>query len=523
MRDELALLYGHPAGDRAFDRLAGLLAEQPRIPSRRRLTHGDVVLIAYPDHVQRPDTPPLRALGDFAAEHLAELVSTLHLLPFHPATSDDGFAVSDYEAVDSRLGTWRNVLALGAEFRLMFDFVLNHVSASHPWFRSFLRDEQPYRDYFFVPPPGADLATVRRPRTTPLLTPFQTTAGERRVWTTFSPDQIDLDYTNPDVLVAMARILLMYVRRSAHIVRLDAVGFLWKKPGTESIHLPETHAVVRLLRNLVDVAAPDVRLLTETNVPHDENITYLGNGNREAQLVYNFALPALLVHTLHTGDATTLTAWASTLRSPVPSGMFFNVTATHDGIGLTPVAGILPPADVNAMIERAQRAGALVTYRTGPQGDEPYELNATYIDALSHPDEDERVRVDRFLVTQAIMLALKGVPGVYLPGLLGIGNWAEGAEGRDNREINRRRLGYDEADERTRGAVFRRYAELLRRRRAEPAFDPRAEQRVLEVDPRVFALERTARDGSSRVVALHNISGEQVGDLAPYEVRWTTA
>ena len=522
MRDELALLYGQPAGDVAFDRLAGLLAEQPRGPGRRHLTHGDVVLIAYPDHVQRGGSAPLRVLNDFASEHLADLVSTVHLLPFHPATSDDGFSITDYEAVDDRLGTWRDVLALGARFRLMFDFVLNHCSRSHPWFQAFLRDEPPYRDYCLVPPDGADLSTVRRPRATPLLTPFETSAGERLVWTTFSADQVDLDYTNPDVLLAMVRVLLMYIRRSAHIVRLDAIGFLWKRPGTESIHLPETHAVVRLLRNLVDVAAPDVRLLTETNVPHEENVAYLGEGNREAQLVYNFALPALLVHTLHTGDATTLTRWAATLRTPLPSATFFNVTATHDGIGLTPVSGILPPADVTAMIDRARRGGALVTYRTGPGGDEPYELNATYIDALSHPDEDERVRVDRLMVTQAIMLALKGVPGVYLPSLLGLGNWNEGAEGRDNRAINRRRLGYDEAHDMMRGTVFGRYAELLERRRSEPAFDPRAEQRILEVDPRVFAVERTARDGSSKVLALHNVSGEQVHDLAPYEVRWET-
>ena len=312
--------------------------------------------------------------------------------------------MSDHTAVDPRFGTWEDVLALAHDFRIMVDFVLNHVSASHPWFRAFLAGEAPYRDFFVVPPPDADLSTVRRPRTSPLLTPF----GDKRVWTTFSPDQIDLDYGNPDVLVEMVEVLLAYIRRDAHIVRLDAVGFLFKQPGTESIHLPETHAAVRLLRNVVDVVAPDVRLLTETNVPHDENVTYLGEGHREAQLVYNFALPALLVHTIHTGDATTLTRWAATLRTPLPSATFFNVTATHDGIGLTPVAGLLAPADITAMLERAQRNGALVSYRTSPDGlPEPYELNAAYIDALDSG-------VDAFLVTQAIMLALKGVPGVYL-------------------------------------------------------------------------------------------------------------
>ena len=513
IRDELAFLYGSRVGDLTAARLEELLAEQPRLPGRRALTQNDVALIAYPDHVRRDGVAPLRALGAFARGHLKEAVSTVHLLPFHPSTSDEGFAVRDHTAVDPRFGTWEDVLALGNHFRLMFDFVLNHVSASHPWFEAFLDDQLPYRDYFLVPPPEADLSTVRRPRTTPLLTPF----GDRRVWTTFSPDQVDLDYGNPDVLVEMAHVLLMYLRRNAHIVRLDAVGFLFKEPGTESIHLPRTHTTVRLLRNLADVVAPDVRLLTETNVPHDENVTYLGGGNREAQLVYNFALPALLVHTLHTGDATTLTRWAATLRTPMPSATFFNVTATHDGIGLTPVAGLLAPADTRAMIARAQEHGALVSYRTGPDGrEEPYELNAAYIDALGGDP-------DRFLVSQAIMLALQGVPGVYLHSLLGTGNWQEGAVGRDNRAINRRRLTYGEAEDSARGELFARYVELLRRRRAEPAFDPRGAQRILDLDPRVFAVERTSPDESSRVLALHNVSGERALDLEPYEISWRRA
>ena len=526
LRDRLTGLYGPQLGEQTAARLFVLLAGQPRLPDRRHLTERDALLIAYPDHLRSGDgASPLATLGAFAAERLRGAISAIHLLPIHPSSSDGGYAVTDCDAVDPRFGTWEDLYAIARDFRLMLDLVLNHVSASHPWFAAFLRDEEPYRSWFIVPPEGADLTPVRRPRATPLLTTFSTRGGDRDVWTTFSADQVDLNYRDPGVLLEAVRVLLEYVRRGAYLVRLDAVGFVWKAPGTESIHLPEAHAIVRVLRDVLDVVAPDVRLVAETNVPHDENVTYLGAGHREAQLVYNFALAPLLVHTLHTGDAAVLSRWAAELRTPLPSAMFLNLTASHDGIGVLPVFGLLSDAERSALVERVVAHGGLVSYRMLPDGSiAPYELNVAYVDALSPPEDPVELRVARLLVSQAIALALKGVPAIYLPTLLGSRSWREGVavEGH-NRAINRQKLqlGRDldlaELDDvaTERGLTHTRLLELVRARAATPAFDPRAAQRILDHGPGVFAIERVTTDGSQRVLAFHDVAGTGVEIALP--------
>jgi sucrose phosphorylase len=529
IRDELASLYGQRDGEWTARRLFALLAKQPRTPGVRRLTEADAILIAYPDHLRREGLTPLQALGAFAESHLADAVSAVHVLPFHPYTSDDGFAVSDCESVAEQHGTWEDLFAISRRFRLMVDLVLNHVSSQHPWVARYLRGEQKYEHYFFEPPPDYDLSAVRRPRATPLLTPFERPDGDQvQVWTTFGPDQLDLNYREPRVLLEAMRVLLTHVRRDAYLVRLDAVGFVWKESGTESIHQPGAHTIVRLFRHVLDVAAPDVRLVAETNVPHAENVTYLGRGDREAQLVYNFALPPLLVHTMHTGDATALTEWARTLRVPLPSASFLNFTASHDGIGVTPVRGVLPPADIDRMIARVEDHGGLVSYRARPDGThEPYELNVSYIDALTAPSASDGERAARFLVSQAIMLALQGVPGIYLHSLLGSRSWPEGVTGpTDRRAINRQKLVIDGDGpdalrlgdlldpETLRGMVHGPFVRFLRIRRATPAFHPRAPQSVLDLHTSVFALERWTIDDEQRVLALHNVAP----DTAPVKL-----
>lgn len=126
-------------------------------------------------------------------------------------------------------------------------------------------------------------------------------------------DQVDLNYQNPDVLIKMLDVLLFYASKSARIIRIDAIGHVWKKPGTTCLNLAEVHHLVRLIREVLNVVFPNVQLLTETNVPHEENIQYLGDGTNEAQLVYQFSLPGLVIHSFLTGNRTKLTEWAKTL------------------------------------------------------------------------------------------------------------------------------------------------------------------------------------------------------------------
>lgn len=518
LQDHCAALYGAEEGASVAARVGELLARwAPRLPQARAsgLSPGDALLISYGDQLSEPGVPPLRTLAAFGEGQLAGLVSGVHILPFFPWTSDDGFAVSDYRAVDPALGDWDDVARLGRSFRLMFDAVINHVSSAHAWFQGFLRDDPRYRDYFVTVAGDPDLSRVVRPRALPLLTRVDTAAGPRAVWTTFSTDQVDLNYRNPEVLLEVLDVLLFYAAQGASLLRLDAIAYLWKEIGTSSIHRPETHRLIQLLRAALDRVAPHVLLVSETNVPHADNVAYFGDGTNEAQLVYNFALPPLVLHSLRTGSAGALSAWAAGLAVPSRQATFFNFLASHDGIGLNPVRGILAPDDIDRLVEQVRQHGGLVSFKHEPDGSQtPYELNVNYFDALSDPasaEPPERA-VSRFMVAQAIMLALAGVPGIYFHSLFGSRGWPEGARATGRaRTINRAKLARaaleaELADPPSRRAqVFGRFAELLRARRA-PAFDPYGSQRVLDAGPSVFALLREA-PGAPAVVCLHELAG----------------
>jgi glycosidase len=529
----LAAMYGESVGQAAYGRLMRLLDEYgPRLARSgggappgdgagrpATLTEHDAILITYGDQVREPGVPALQTLARFCERHLAGLVSGVHILPFYPYSSDDGFAVIDYRKVDAALGTWEDVARLGASFRLMFDAVINHVSAESDWFRAFLRDDPTYRDYFIVVPEGADLSQVVRPRALPLTTRVTTPSGEKAVWTTFSADQIDLNYGNPDVLLEIMDTLLLYVTRRAEFIRLDAIAYLWKEFGTPCIHLPRTHRFIQLLRAVLDAVAPQVVLVTETNVPHAENVSYFGDGTNEAQMVYNFALPPLVLHAFQTEDARRLAGWAAGLSLPSGQVTFFNFLASHDGIGLNPARGILSEDEIAMMVERTRARGGLVSYKRNVDGTQsPYELNVNYFDALAQggAEEDIESGAERFVAAQAIMLALVGVPGIYFHSLFGSRGWPEGVEqtGRQ-RTINRQKCDLAALEDALgdpgslRSRIFRGYAQLLKARAATPAFHPHGAQQVLHAagGPPVFAMLRIAPGGGDRVVCLHNVSG----------------
>src|SRR5215469_3201659 len=368
--DHLEFLYGTATAAKIEPRIRQMIAHHlqvsPRPPDRTstlHLTQRDSILITYGDQVREVGAPHLQTLSAFLAEHVSGVVSAVHLLPFYPYSSDDGFSVVDYYAVDSGLGRWHDVSRIGERFQLMFDAVFNHVSAESEWFQGFLRDDPRYRSWFITVDDAPDLSQVVRPRALPLLTMFRTAAGERRVCNTISADQVDLNAHDPEVLLALIDVLLLYVQRGARFIRLDAIAYLWKQIGTPCIHLPQTHRAIQLMRAVLDEVAPDVMLITETNVPHRDNISYFGNGSNEAQLVYNFALPPLVLHTLATGDATALTRWAVTLEPPSDGVTFFNFLASHDGIGVNPARGILGESEIEALVARAHAHGGYVSYK----------------------------------------------------------------------------------------------------------------------------------------------------------------
>lgn len=515
----LESIYGKDAAADLAERIADLVSSAPAPdvePRRYFFDQTDSLLITYGDMVQTDGEAPLQTLARFLTQRVGGVIGGVHLLPFYPYSSDDGFSVVDYTKVDPALGEWADVTAFRPNFKLMFDAVINHISQHSDWFAAFKRGDAPYSDYFTVVEPDTDLSAVFRPRTLPLLTPVDTASGTQHVWTTFSPDQIDLNYASPDLLLDVLRVLLTYVEHGAELIRLDAIGFMWKEIGTRCLHLPQTHALIQLMRCVLDEVAPHVALITETNVPHHENISYFGDGTNEAQMVYNFSLPPLLLHAFHTGDATTLTRWAATLAQPSDRTTFFNFCASHDGIGVTPARGLLPDADIEAMAQRVEALGGFVSYKTNSDGSQSaYELNINYLNALGVPnvDEDDERIAQRFLCSQAIMLALRGVPGVYFHSLFGSQNWREGvAQTGHNRTINREKLRLEALERALAGGVRKRvfegYCALLRVRSAEIAFHPHGEQTIHALHPQIVAIERTY--GGETVLTLHNVSAQSV-------------
>ncbi len=533
IRDHLVFLYGADIAPQIWAALEQRLAtfraifratfhQQPPelshdLPSpAERLTERDTILITYGDQIQEAGTPPLQTLTEVLEAYVAGVITGVHILPFFPYSSDDGFSIIDYTIVNPEWGTWADIQQLDEHFRLMFDLVVNHISAHSAWFQAFLEGDPDFADAFIVVEEGTDISQVVRPRALPLLTPVQTQSGERLVWTTFSTDQIDLNFADPGVLLRMIDVLLLYVEQGAEIIRLDAIAYLWKKLGTSCIHLPETHRVVKLFRAILDAVAPGVMLITETNVPHEENISYFGTGTDEAQLVYQFPLPPLVLHSIATGNASTLTTWASDLTLPSDQTTFYNFLASHDGIGVRPVEGILAPNEVQGLVDRTLAHGGHVSYKTNADGSQSvYELNISYFDALSDPKADEplALQVQRFMASQAIMLALQGLPAIYVHSLFGSRNAYEGVTRTGRyRSINREKFQRADLDaalsdpESRRAMVFNAYRHMVQVRAQHPAFHPNGSQRVLTLDPAVFAVLRTSPDGSDQILCLTHVS-----------------
>lgn len=512
------------------------------------LTQEDTMLITYGDSIISKGVPSLKVLSDFLDKYVGDAVANVHLLPMYPFTSDDGFSVVDYRRIHPSLGDWKHVEGLSHRYGLMFDAVINHISKSSDWFRRYLRCEKPYTDYFITCDPKADYSSVTRPRALPLLTEFETAMGPKAVWTTFGEDQVDLNFNSPEVLAEILELLVMYAKAGARFIRLDAVGFLWKEPGTSCMHLPKTHELIKLIKAVLKEYAPDTRIITETNVPHEENISYFGNGEDEADLVYQFPLPPVVMYSILSGDASELSKWLAGLQLPSEKVTFFNFLSSHDGIGIRPTEGILDDDQRQCLVEATLRHGGRVSYKDNGDGTKsPYELNINYQDALAGPEESDDVRIGRFLAAQAILLSIQGVPGIYIHSLLGSRNNYYGMTVSDiPRRINREKLDYGFVKSQLEGGtnrsrIFYGLIKMLKIRKAESAFAPHASQEVIRTDGRVFAIRRRDKRLGQAIEVYINVSGQTLelkqevqrginllsgGEvcgklkLAPYEAAW---
>ncbi len=529
LRQNLAVLVASIYPEHDTDALLGEMLDafwgEAAAPRRRGRTPGnslwsekDSYLISYGNSLQDGRHKPLDLLQHFVDDHLRGTINGIHILPYFPYTSDDGFAVTDYRAVDSGLGDWSDIRRIAGGFRLMSDLVLNHCSSQGPWFNDYRQGHAPWDRFFKEAEPGDDLSQVVRPRAHPLLREVDTAMGTRHVWCTFSHDQVDLDFANPEVLCEFLRIMRFHIENGVRTFRLDAVAFLWKESGSSCIHLRQTHEIVRLLRLLCDYNEASIILITETNVPNVENLSYFGNRN-EAHVIYNFSLPPLMLHALLNGNSKYLNAWQMAMPPAQLGCAYLNFTASHDGIGLRPAEGLIPEDELEAMIESAKQLGGLVSLReTADGGVRPYEINIALFDALGGTSAGrDGWQLERFLCSQTIAMALEGIPAFYIHSLLATPNDHEGVEkSGHNRAINRRRWHYPELLEKLGDAASpqaRVFGEMQRRigiRIAQPGFHPNATQFTLQLGDALFGFWRQSLDRAQSIFAIHNLTDQEI-------------
>ena len=518
----------------------------------------DVVLITYADSVVDDAKPGLQGLRSFVNRHLQVFAPVIHVLPFLESTSDGGFAVSSHEQLESRHGDWSDLAALAKGRRLMADLVLNHVSASHPWVRQFLRDEEPGRLCVLEAAPDPCWDDVVRPRSSALFTYLQSSVGQRQVWTTFGPDQVDLDWRCPEVLLGFTRLLKQKLAHGVRWIRLDAVGFVWKEPNTSCIHRPQVHRLVEVLRHLLTYACTGSGVVvTETNVPEEENLSYLRSG-REAHLAYNFPLPPLLMEAAMSGSADLLNRWLSRWPQLPNSTALLNFTACHDGVGLRPLEGLMPQRRLLNLLIACEQRGGLVSHRRLADGDDvPYEINISWWSAMADSGRDpSHHQRSRFLLTQLLLLALPGVPAFYLPALLATPN--DNASFRrtgHRRALNRPQFQLDRLErlfadpESETSQVTGSLRRAMEVRRGQSALDPFAAMTLLSKDRSDLVILQRG-DENNMLVAIHNFSdvrlslslstladssgapwhdalsgrslvaGQQALDLEPFAVHW---
>lgn len=481
----------------------------------------DVVLICYPDHIQengdqdennqlnhgRDRVGHLTTLHCFLKKYAKGLFNKVHLLPFYPYSSDDGFSVIDYYQVRKDLGSWDNIKELTKDFDLIFDFVLNHISSQSSWFQGFLKGDQRYENFFLTFEKPIDTSKIYHPRATPILTPFDRSGRDRLVWTSFSSDQIDLNYQNPMVFLEMVKVFLFYLQQGASGLRLDAVRLIWKKLGTACVDLPETHLLIKTFRQILEIVGLKNLLLAEVKGSFETAYSYFGQGD-EADLIYNFELAPLILYIFLKGDVSFLYTFLKKIKKPPTlNNAYFNITATHDGIGLTPLVNVVGEKEINWLVEKAKGRGGLVKEHLVNNQLKPYELNITYFDALGG--------MAPFLASQAIQLSLAGVPGIYLNSLIGGQNWIDGVKQTgESRTINREKFSYQklvsELEDRnsTKNQVYTQYKNLIHTRINESLFNPEIEQEAVDLHPKVFAILRFAENKS--LLSLVNVSGQKI-------------
>tara|TARA_A100001388_G_C28768838_1_gene502513 strand:+ start:1343 stop:3076 length:1734 start_codon:yes stop_codon:yes gene_type:complete len=498
------------------------LIDEDNLASKKKLTSKNwsqksSFLITYADSIKSENDSPLLVLNQFLQKYI-DSIDSIHILPFMPSSSDSGFSVIDYYKIDEKFGDWKDLNLISKNKNIMIDIVLNHASRNSKWFANFLKGSGQGHDFFKVVKDWNGIAQIERPRSSELFQKIQTVDGEKNVWCTFSHDQIDLDFSNPAVLLEFLKIIKFYIKKNIKIFRLDAVAFLWKKQNTSCINLQETHYIIKLIRFVSTLIDKNAILITETNIPSKENLSYFGN-NDEAHWIYNFTLSPLILFTLLSGNCSQLRKWSMTMPPAQEGNAYFNFLASHDGIGLRPVEGKLDSTELYRLINKMRDLGGKISYKTSQWGEEiPYEINITYLDSLKSTfNGEEKFQIKRFICAHTIMFAMEGIPAIYIHSFLGTKNDHKAiAAGEGNRSINRFKWDkkdiYKNLEDKNSNNfyIMSKLNSLLNIRSKQPAFHPNATQFTLNLGDEVFGLWRQDKKRKQSIFSIYNVTSKSV-------------
>ena len=321
-----------------------------------------ILLITYPDSFSDRKKTKLSSLNYFLKKYISNLFDVVHILPFFPSSSDDGFAVIDYRKVDPSYGNWNDIKKINKNYKIMADLVINHGSSKSKWFENFIKQSGKGKDFFYTVGNLFDISKVVRPRSHELLREVNTKNGKKKVWCTFSHDQIDYDYTNLKFFEEIVSLIIFFIKKNISFFRLDAIAYIYKQSGTVCINHEKTHKFVKIFRLINDIMTKGSTLITETNLPNQENLSYFGNSN-EANCIYNFSLPPLILYSFLFGNAKILQRWNMTMPPALEETAYINFLSSHDGIGLRPLEGLISSNDYKKLIQKLKSKKSLFTTR----------------------------------------------------------------------------------------------------------------------------------------------------------------
>jgi len=518
VNSHLKIIYQNILSDEKINNLTNQIFEiTPQVKNDDKLENwneSDIFLISYGDSIVSARNKKLKTLKNFIDEFVKPYFNNIHILPFFPFSSDDGFSIIDYKKVRDDLGSWEDIRLLSKNYRVMADIVINHSSKQSEYFQEFVGGNSEYKDFFITLDKNEGFEKVVRPRSSDLFQEVEISNNKEYLWCTFSHDQIDLNFKNPRVLLFFIRLIYLYLDQGIRVFRLDAVAFLWKEKGTNCLNLPQTHEVVKLFRTILDNYNQNALLITETNLPNLENLSYFGNGD-EANAIYNFTLPPLLLWTLLMGDSTALRKWSMSMPPAKEHTTYFNFIASHDGIGLRPTENILTDQERGTLIDIVKEFGGVISNRKKPDGTETvYELNIALLDAMKGTFKGiDHMQVERFIACHAIMLSLEGIPAFYIHSVLGTTNDYElMKKNSQNRSINRKSWEFNEIknklldDKSINNQVYKSIINLIKIRKRQPAFHPNAIQFTFNLGKNFFGIWRQSLDKKQSIFSITNVT-----------------